>query len=318
MKKHNESLNYLTKSLFFRLSKLSLILSLFLIMIFQTGCAAKDEEAPVITNVKVEGNMITIVASDNVAISAYLIYQLPYDRQPSLTDERWQTTNVQTITEDGVYYIWVKDSSDNLTQYTETIEMSYNLALKFAHLNWLTPDEGMRVVDGITYNLAELKAEYGDLYRLVEPLTDGQIENRFEYLARFMELQMDEANSTNNLSWDVFSGLKMNNDLSPVLAEMFYSTHSLIANSVDIKIKPYIKYYHYISTTGRYEMSFPLNFTSEKGFFGVGTDIISKVTLDEKTLFVRYFILRNEITLKTYEQLGLEPEYVIENWDWSK
>lgn len=315
MKNHNESFSYQIKSIFFKLNKLGLVLSLSLLMILQTGCTSKDEEAPVITNVQVKDNVVTIEASDNVEVTGYISVSNP--RQPSLTDENWLESNTITLVEDGTYYIWVKDASDNLAQHTETIEMSYNLALKFDHLNWLTPAEGTRVVDGVTYNLTELKAEYGDLYRLVEPLTNEEIESRFEYLARFMELQMDKANSTNNLNWDVFSGLKMSNDLSPVLAEMFYSTHSLIANSVDIKIKPYIKYYHYISTTGRYEMSFPLNFTSEKGFFGVGTDIISKVTLDEKTLFVRYFILRNEITLKTYEQLGLEPEYVIENWDWN-
>ena len=316
MKNHNESLNYQIKSLFFRLSKLSLILSLFLIMIFQTGCATKDEESPVITSVKVEGNVVSIDASDNVEVTGFISVSNP--RQPSLTDENWQESNTITLDEDGTYYIWVKDASDNLTQYTETIQMSYNLALKFDHLNWLTPAEGTRVVDGVTYNLAELKAEYGDLYRLVEPLTNEEIESRFEYLARFMELQRNEALKCNCLSWDAFSGLKQNNDINNVLFERIYSTHSLIANSVDIKIKPYIKYYYYISTTGLYEVGFPLNFTSEKGGFGVGTDIISKVTLDEKAFFVRYFILRGEITLKICEQLGLEPEYVIENWDWKE
>ena len=59
MKNHNKSLNYQIKSLFFKLSKLSLILSLFLIMILQTGCATKDEEAPVITNVQVKDNVVT-------------------------------------------------------------------------------------------------------------------------------------------------------------------------------------------------------------------------------------------------------------------
>ena len=297
-----------------KIYKLSLLIVLILSVLI--GCKAKDEEAPVITNVQVKDNVVTIAASDNVGVTGYISVSNP--RQPSLTDENWQESNSITLDEDGTYYIWVKDASDNLTQYTERIEMSYNLALKFDHLNWLTPAEGTRVVDGVTYNLAELKAEYGDLYRLVEPLTEGQIENRFEYLARFMELQMEKFNDTNNLSWDMYSGLKMNNEIVKVVNDIVYPIHEVIATSKDNKLETIKKYTFYMPPTKEYGIVFPFSFSSEKGFFGVGVDIISKVSFDDKNLFVRYFLMNNEITLKVYEQLGLEPEYVIENWDWKE
>lgn len=316
MKNYNESLNYQIKSLFFRLSKLSLIFSLFLIMIFQTGCATKDEESPVITSVKVEGNVVSIDASDNVGVTGYISVSNP--RQPSLTDENWQESNTITLNEDGTYYIWVKDSSDNLTQYKETIEMGYNLALKFDHLNWLTPAEGTKVVDGVTYDLAELKAEYGDLYRLVEPLTNEEIESRFEYLARFMELQRGEALKCNCQSWYIEGGLKSSNDLNVEVVKVINDNMRKIEIENDSKLEIFRKYYKYNEFLGRYATSYPITFNSEKGVSGVGTDIISKVSLEDKVFFTRDFMFKYDIILKVYGQLGLKPEYVIENWDWSK
>lgn len=316
MMNHNESFNYQIKSLFFRLSKLSLILSLFLIMIFQTGCATKDEESPVISSVKVDGNVVTIEANDNVGVTTYISVSNP--RQPSLTDENWQESNTITLTEDGSYYIWVKDASDNLAQYTETIEMSYNRAIKFDHLNWLTPAEGTRVVDGVTYNLSELKAEYGDLYRLVEPLTNEEIESRFEYLARFMELQRGEALKCNCQSWYIEGGLKSSNDLNVEVAKVFNDNMRKIDIENDSKLEIFRKYYKYNEFLGRYATSYPITFNSEKGVSGVGTDIISKVSLKDKIFFTRDFMFKYDIILRVYGQLGLKPEYVIENWDWNK
>lgn len=316
MKNHNKSLNYQIKSLFFKLSKLSLILSLFLIMILQTGCATKDEEAPVITNVQVKDNVVTIEANDNVGVTGYISVSHP--RQPSLTDENWQESNSITLDEDGTYYIWVKDASDNLARHTETIEVSYNLALKFDHLNWLTPAEGTRVVDGVTYNLAELKAEYGDLYRLVEPLTEGQIENRFEYLARFMEMQRDEALRCDCLNWYIEGGLKSNNQINEENTKLFNSNMDLLYKANNNLFDLFKKYYTYNLFLSGYVVEYPSSFTSEIGVNGVGTDIIDTVSIDDKEFFVRDFTYQFDKFLKIYAKLGLEPEYVIENWDWKE
>lgn len=313
MKNHNESLNYQIKSLFFRLSKLSLILSLFLIMIFQTGCATKDEEAPVITNVQVKDNVVTIEANDNFEVTGYISVSNP--RQPSLTDENWQESNTFTLDEDGTYYIWVKDESDNLTQYTETIEMSYNLALKFDHLNWLTPAEGTRVVDGVTYNLAELKAEYGDLYRLVEPLTNEEIESRFAYLAEFMEMQKQKSDKCNCYDWTPYGGLSFTNEIDDKFYSMMHPINNYIAESNDTKIEMFNIMYFYITQLERYEIMYPSSFTSQTGALGVGTDILDKVSFADKNLFVRDYTMRYELQIEARNELGLEPEYVIKNWD---
>ena len=283
-------------------------------MILHTGCTTKDEVAPVITSVKVEGNVVKIEATDNVGVTGYISVSNP--RQPSLTDEYWQESNSITLDEDGTYYVWVKDASDNLAQYTETIEISYNLAQKFDHLNWLTPAEGTRVVDGVTYNLAELKAEYGDLYRFVEPLTNEEIERRFAYLAEFIELQMQEGQKAGFYNWYPESGLKMSGEVSSILYKSVYPLIEELMNSKDVKLELFKQMYFYVSSTGLYETRILSSFTSLDNNWGLSRDIVDKIPFDDKDIFLRDIMLTYEMQLKAYAQLGLEPEYVIESWDW--
>lgn len=289
------------------------LLSSLVMQVLLVGCTAKDEESPVITSVKAEGNVVTIEANDNVGVTSYISVGNP--RQPSLADENWQESKTITLDEDGTYYIWVKDASDNLAQYSETIEMSYNLALKFDHLNWLTPAEGTRDVDGVTYNLAELKTEYGDLYRLIEPLSKEEIERRFEYLARFMEIQREEAVKCNCGDWSIFGGLNFKNDINEVVGDNLYYIHEIIFKSNNTELLIFKNMYYYIATTGFYEVKYPTSFNSNKGVLGVGTDIIGSVPFADKNIFVRDFMMRYEMELNTYEQFGQEPEYAIANWD---
>jgi len=294
-----------------KIFKLNIVIVIFFSGLF--GCTSKDEEAPVIISVKVEGNIVTIEANDNVGVTSYISVSNP--RQPSLTDENWQESNTITLDEDGSYYIWVKDASDNLAQYLETIEMSYNLALKFDHLNWLTPAEGTRDVDGVTYNLAELKAEYGDLYRLVEPLTNEEIESRFEYLARFMELQKEKALNCDCLNWYIEGGLKSSKEIDILNTKTFNSEMNQMYQMNDSNFDLFKKYYIFNNFLNGYTVSYPQKFTSISGVNGVGTDIINYANLEEKEYFVKDYTYQYEKILRMYKQLGLEVEYVIENWD---
>lgn len=294
--------------------KLSLMIVLILSILF--GCKTKDEEAPIISNIQVKDNTVTIEANDNVGVTGYISVSHP--RQPSLTDERWQTNNVQTITEDGVYYIWVKDSSDNLTQYTETIEMSYNLALKFDHLNWLTPAEGTRVVDGVTYNLAELKAKYGDLYRLVEPLTNEEIESRFEYFSKFMDLLQEERNNTGFFSCYLESGIARNNSVNSVLVDLEYLLRENIMTSNDSNLEIYKKMFVFIESTGLYEIRIPLSFNSDNDAYRLSSNIVSSIPFEDKNIFIRYVTMLHELQLKIHSELNVVPKYAIANLDWNK
>lgn len=326
MMNHNKSFNNQIKLIFFKLSKLSLVLSLSLLMILQTGCATKDEEAPVITNVKVEGNVVTIEASDNVAISAYLIYQVPYGRQPMLTNESWQITNVQTITEDGVYYIWVKDSSDNLGQYSEPVSISFNLAQRFDHLNWLTPAEGTKVVDGVTYDLAALKAEYGDLYRLVEPLSREEIEYRFEYLAKLGKLRWTSikeclATKPEHLCgfYSTVIGTTSNNEASSDLSDIHQSSFKYIYTIDDERINHFKKYVIYVESANYYaSFSGVQEYSYDGEEWVLDTIMINNVPFEQKEYYVREFLFRYDAHVSTYSKLGLEFKWFFEDIEGSR
>jgi len=69
----NELFNYQLKLIFFKLRLLSLVLSISLLILIQTGCTTKDEVAPVITSVSLNEETIIVEASDNVEIDGFLI-----------------------------------------------------------------------------------------------------------------------------------------------------------------------------------------------------------------------------------------------------
>jgi len=310
----NNHTNYHFKLVLLKSKWQMFLLSGLVMQVLLVGCTAKDEEAPVITSVKVEDNVVTIEASDNVGVTSYISVGNP--RQPSLTDENWQESNTITLDEDGTYYIWVKDSSDNFAQYSETIEMSYNLALKFDHLNWLTPEEGTRVIDGVTYNLAELKAEYGDLYRLVEPLSNEEIESRFAYFAEFMDHAQEERNKTGFFGYYLESGIARNNSVNSVLVDLEYSIRENIKTSKDGNLEIYKEMFVYINSTGLYEIRVPLSFTSDNDAYRLSSSIIERIPFEDKNIFIRYVTMLHELQLKIHSDLNIEPNYVIESWDW--
>jgi len=317
MMNHNESFNYQIKLIFFKLRQLNLVLSISLLVLIQTGCTAKDEVAPVITNVSLNEETIIVEASDNVEVTGYIIHA--FETKPysiTMEDDKWQTENKLVTTEDGTYYVWVKDSSGNISEYHETIDVSLHLAKRFDHLNWLTPAEGTKVVDGVTYNLAELKAEYGDLYRYVEPLTKEEIESRFVYLVNFYEMQKKfrrkDAVAT---PWEILGGLEIVNEFDPYISEFRDRYFEKLDTTGDDLLSKYRFYFSYSNTTFQYVMVRPESFTSQLGYYGLGTDIIDEVSFSEKDYYVRFFTNEYEKQIQLYKLFNLEPKYAFENWD---
>ena len=73
-----------------------------------------DTESPVISNLVVSGNTVTATLSDNVELSGYGL-----STSNTVEPSSWTTINGTTfdlnieIEEEGIYYLWVKDSSGN-------------------------------------------------------------------------------------------------------------------------------------------------------------------------------------------------------------
>ena len=72
----------------------------------------KDTEAPNITNIAVDGYKITVMATDNIALA---------DEAYSIDGTNYQASNVFTVSKAGTYTIYVKDSSNNITTKSVTV-----------------------------------------------------------------------------------------------------------------------------------------------------------------------------------------------------
>jgi len=146
----------------------------------------KDEIAPTITSVSIDGDMITIIASDNVGVTGYMA--ATSSAVPELDSIYWNAVSTFKLDRPGVFTIWVKDDAGNLTKYKDPIEhktdnvLIKEMAKTYLHLTWLTEATGSVTIDGVTVDRAALKAKYGDAYRYVEPLTQKEIEDRYAYL----------------------------------------------------------------------------------------------------------------------------------------
>lgn len=303
------------------LKKHSRILVIFLVLLINLltlSACAKDTSAPVINSVSIVGNIITIEASDNKNISGYKVTK--NNAMPIVNSDRWQTSNKFILTVDGSYYVWAMDNAGNVGAFNDSIVIWYNLPLKWDHLNWLTPATGTRTIDGITYNLAELKAKYGDLYRFVEPFTDAEIESKFAYITVFYEMLREKMLSNDkNYNFEE-SGIKWNSDqdLSNDIGKIIYDTVNKNSGEILHSNDPYfeeIKDYFGESSwlLNTYGMTIE-SFDSKEGLYGISTDIIDKVSFADKNCYVRHFLAKYEITIKAYTDLGSDIVYVMKDW----
>ncbi len=75
-----------------------------------------DTEKPVISNLKVNGTAVTATLSDNIELSCYGISTSNSVEPTTWTTISGTTYNLSTtITTEGIYYLWVKDSVGNTT-----------------------------------------------------------------------------------------------------------------------------------------------------------------------------------------------------------
>ena len=82
-----------------------------------------DNEKPVISNLTVNDTTVTATLTDNIELSGYGISTSNSTEPTSWTTISGTTYNLSTtITTEGTYYLWVKDSSDNKT-VSEVIDL---------------------------------------------------------------------------------------------------------------------------------------------------------------------------------------------------
>ena len=105
-----------------------------------------DNEKPVISNLVVNGTTITATLTDNIELSSYGISTSNNVEPTSWTSISGTSYNLSiTITTEGTYYLWVKDSSDNKTYKEFTISLGTSFeTLIVANNNDIFDENGLR------------------------------------------------------------------------------------------------------------------------------------------------------------------------------
>ena len=105
-----------------------------------------DTEKPVISNLTVNDTTITATLTDNMELSGYGISTSNSVEPTSWTSISGTSYNLSTtITTEGTYYLWVKDSSDNKTVKKFTISLGTSFeALMVANNTDIFEENGIR------------------------------------------------------------------------------------------------------------------------------------------------------------------------------
>ncbi len=290
MKENNKHKISLRKGLFF--------VCIGLILSSLTACGPSDETAPVINKAELVSKTITVSTSDDVGVTGYLL--TTDSTIPSKDDAKWSNTSEFSLTDYGTYYVWVKDEAGNISTSVEVVYEStlVRLAKDFDHLAWIiAPD---------TAETKALKDKYGDLYPMVEPLTEQQIKDRWVYLVDYL---VKEATLTGNMSAIYPGGLfqdDLGKDIDNQMLTFTQNYKKDIYNSTDPLISKYKNYYKYYSNVDKYNIK-PLDvLNSKQTSSGVGLDNIDKVPIEDMEWFVRNYITYAKKTIDLALQKGME------------
>jgi len=286
MKENNKHKLSLRKVLFF--------VCIGLILSSLTACGPSDEIAPVISKAELVSKTVTVSASDDVGVTGYL---LTTDSTLPSKDAKWSNTAEFSLTDYGTYYVWAKDETGNISTSVEVVYESTleRLAKDYDHLAWIiAPD---------TAETKALKDKYGDLYPMIEPLTEQQIKDRWDYLVNYLvkETQKQVGTAYNG-------GLDFGNQVDEFHKEfkLFRSNYAKdIYNKTDLKLSKFSDYY-YITSNGEYICKNPTTFTSIETRFGVGLDIIDKVPFEDMEWFVRDYMIEAYKTINMAQEKGME------------
>lgn len=295
--------------------KVNVLIAIAILLVL-SGCGSTDEKAvpknaPVITEVDVHGNTIIVMAEDDVEVKGYLITRT--NEEPSVNDPKWKESSLFTVDEDGTYYIWAKDTDGNICQ-PKTADVSRygaleRLAPEYDHLAWYLDNSATKTVDGKEYNLNELRQQYGNLYRFVEPLSKEEIEQRFEYIVNFIIA----SEQTGDLSY----GRRYNSGIEErKLGESYVLEYRDVENDYRSKIynneKNLIskyKNYYYSRSDDRYVLYLPSSFDSSTTSYKLGADIISRIPLNDKDWFVRDFMTGVDLSINLAKEMELNLDF---------
>lgn len=176
-------------------------------------------------------------------------------------------------------------------EYESTLE---RLAKDYDHLAWIiAPD---------TAETKALKDKYDDLYPMVEPLTEKQIKDRWDYLVNYLVKEKQEQVGTANNG-----GLDFGNQVDDFHKEVKLFRNSYLKSmyqNTDSQLSKFTHVYELIAN--EYVARRPATINSGETRFGVGLDIIDKVPIEDMEWFIRHYMVEAYKTINMAQNKGME------------
>ena len=290
--------------------KSAFLLCVILIIGLFTACGSSDKEAPVISKSETFGESIVVTATDNVQVIGYA---LTYTNQkPSKNDAVWQSKNrFDNIEEVMNYYIWAKDEAGNISGTEIAYESTLTrLAREYDHLAWYLDESQTKVINGVTYVLNDLKKQYGDLYRFVEPLTEEEVNYRFQYIVELISILNDEG-----ISEDFTGGIQ--NPRTDIFNDYVNQREALykeLDTSTDQVLARFSSYYEFSDRFNGYSSRVPSSI-EKTGIsdYSQLIDVIDQVSFEDKDWFIRDYMFDFDRIIKLIKKNNEEPTFVLPN-----
>jgi hypothetical protein len=277
--------------------------------LLMVGCTPTkgDETAPTISSVTVEETTITITATDDVGVTGYIVTDNA--TKPSATSDEWSANPVITVDEVGTYYVWAKDNVGNISNSEEVVireESVYErLAKDYDHIAWVINPATEKTVDGVVYNLTELKQQYGDLYPIVEPLSEQEIKDRFSYLVDYLLKVTDEEVLSSGL-FRIYLGEGFLIELN----EFNKNWKNDIATATDPALKRIGDYFVFSVEADQYIIdNYREIFTSSQSNYGIGLDSIENLPINYMELFLRNYSMPVFFEINYIIDKEIEPRF---------
>lgn len=276
--------------------KKSFLLCVILIISLLTACGASDKELPIIESTELLPSSVIISASDDIGVTGYAL-TTSVDK-PNAKDDVWVTNTEFTLEAMGTYYAYAKDEAGNVSE-GYLVDVTNNttlerLAKEYDHIAWvIAPD---------TDESKALKEQYGDLYPMVEPLTEQQIKDRWVYLVNYL---VNETKAKFDSPYN--GGLEQANLGENNYIEIFRFRSEYIKqiyNSIDETLLNYKIYYK--NNNGEFYQNSPDSFNSYETRYNIGLDIIDKVPLEDMEWFVRDYMVEAYKTINMAQEKRLE------------
>jgi len=290
------------------MKKVKLAVVSIVLIVSISGCGTpKDTTPPTIQSAVNDNGIVTIGIAEEEGIIKYLISSS--STKPTKDQTDWNTELALEVKENGTYYVFAMDEVGNISEPKEVlveIESVYErLAKDYDHIAWVINPATEKTVDGVVYNLTELKQQYGDLYPIVEPLSEQEIKDRWVYLVNYLVNEPDV-----DVMYSGLYRIYLGDDFYRQIVTFSDNWTKEVTDTKDPLLDKIGKYYVYRENVNAYMiLDYSYIFSSNQSNFGVGLDNIEQVPIKYMELFIRTYTIFIYYEINQLIKNDIEPRF---------